>query len=916
MECLAGRDEGRGRAASTCRGHLPTPASDGSLDGVTARQFIATWCPSLVLALLIAIQLGCVGIPAGRMNAPTRGESSGSVSPSSREAEVEAEYVDHHRAHRYADAIRSARELLAIVEQTRGSTDPKYSLILSELASLLRITGDFAAAGPAYERALRIQEQMLGPDHLGVSQTLLGMAELQQTVGAYAAARSLYERALHIQERVARGPEDRRLAMGLSMFANFLQNQGDYQRARQVFERALRSYMRYAPTNPNTGAALNNYAIVLHALGDHAGARSAFERALRILESALGPDHPHVALSLSDFGDLLRTTGDLAGAQRLYERALAIHERTVGPDHPWVAQTLVKLAGIVEVTGRSQAARPLYERALSIARGTSEPESRWRASVGLGRIAEREGQLPEALSEYREAVDALERLVGQIREPAKRERYLQAANRLDAYDALARVLLQLNQQDPRRGYDQQAWAVLEAKKGRLVAEALAAAIPELRDPGARGAAERARAEQDRMLAIERALRDEQAKPAGERQAERVDNLATLLAQSKAEYLAQVHSFLSRYPQHKALFADQHTVDPRALAKFADRLPPHTLAVQYFAAPDALYLFVVASGGRFQVVRQAVPQKELYRLVRAYRRQVQAGERYPVLPWADDGSEVYQREVVPLKTLSRELGQHLLGPLSSYLDTHRQVVLIPNDLLLYLPIHALLVGRANGPDRFLAETHTVSYLTQMELVDLLSPVRTGTGSPLLALANPDGTLPGASAEIRAIGRMRPAMQVLDGNAATKAEFLRLVGAFTDLHLATHGVLDAGRPEQSYLLLAGADAASQRLTIPEIAGLNLRQGLAVLSACETGLGEQVPGAALVTLAAAFSQAGSQTIVASLWRVADEATREFMVRFYGALERGRAEALREAQLALLRNPRTAHPFYWAPFVLIGAR
>lgn len=525
---------------------------------------------------------------------------------------------------------------------------------------------------------------------------------------------------------------------------------------------------------------------------------------------------------------------------------------------------------MLEVTGRPRDAALLYERALSIARRTAAPESRWQASAGLGRVAEREGRLPEALDQYRGAVEALERLAGQIEEPAQRERYLQAANRFDAYDALARVLLHLNQQDPTRGYDRQAWAVLEAKKGRLA----------------------------------------------ERQAERVDNLSTLLAQSKAEYLAQVQSFLVRYPQHKALFADQHTVDPRALAKFADRLPARTLAVQYFAAPDALYLFVVASGGQFQVMRQAVPQKELYRLVRAYRRHVQAGERHKVLPWADDGSEVYQREVMPLKTLSRQLGRHLLDPLATYLDTHRQVVLIPNDLLLYLPIHALLVGRANGPAGFLAETHVVSYLTQMELVDLLSPLRSGRPSSLLALANPDGSLPGASAEIRAIGQMRPAMQALDGAAATKAEFLRLVGAFTDLHLATHGVLDASRPERSYLLLAGVDAASQRLTVVEIAGLNLRQGLVVLSACETGLGEQVPGAALVTLAAAFSQAGSQTIVASLWRVADEATREFMVRFYGALERGRAEALREAQLALLRNPRTAHPFYWAPFVLIGAR
>jgi CHAT domain-containing protein len=133
-----------------------------------------------------------------------------------------------------------------------------------------------------------------------------------------------------------------------------------------------------------------------------------------------------------------------------------------------------------------------------------------------------------------------------------------------------------------------------------------------------------------------------------------------------------------------------------------------------------------------------------------------------------------------------------------------------------------------------------------------------------------------------------------------------------------VLDAERPERSYLLMAGADEASQRLSVAEIASLSLgRNGLAVLSACETALGEQVPGAALTTLAAAFSQAGAQSVVASLWKVNDETTRHFMVAFHRALATsGRAAALQQAQLTILRTQATAHPFYWAPFILIGAR
>jgi CHAT domain-containing protein len=393
-------------------------------------------------------------------------------------------------------------------------------------------------------------------------------------------------------------------------------------------------------------------------------------------------------------------------------------------------------------------------------------------------------------------------------------------------------------------------------------------------------------------------------------------LTTRLAETKAEYLKQVQAFLGRYPQYKARFVDQQTVDPKVLAKFADRLPPGTLAVQYFAAPDTLYLFVVAPGGRFAVKRRAVSQADLYALVREYRRHVEQGATRH-LAWADDGSEAWRGQVAPLRRATATLAQHLLEPIAAELDAHPDLVVVPNDLLLYLPIHALTRASPDGTPRFLAETHRVSYVTQLELFDLLAPPPSTTDAPLLAFANPDGTLPAASLEVRALRGIRPMTTALEGAQATKAAFLARAGRFPDFHLATHGVLDPRRPEDSYLLLAGADEASQRLGIDEISGLSLGRGLAILSACETAVGEQVPGAALITLAAAFSQAGAQSVIASLWKVNDRATRDFMVALHTALHKGsRAAALQHAQRAVLGAGRTAHPFYWAPFVLIGAR
>jgi len=624
-----------------------------------------------------------------------------------------------------------------------------------------------------------------------------------------------------------------------------------------------------------------------------------------------------VAFSLSSLGLLDRTTGRYVDARRHYERALRIREQALGSQHVGVAGSLNSLAALLRVMGDYDAALPLYERALPIVRRAGAPELSWRVTFGLARTYEQRGRLQDALPLYRESVATLETLSRQLGDDALRAQFLATDNRVLPYEALTRLLLELHGRDATRGYDREAWAVLEARKGRVVADALAAVRPALRDPAARQAAEQVQAKERQARALERALREEQEASGPRPGGSRIQNLTTLLAETKAEYLAQAQAFLARYPQYKAQFVDQQTVDPKALAKFADRLPPGTLAIQYFAAPDTLYLFVVAPGGSFQVRTRAIPQQELYGLVKEYRRLLSAATTQH-LPWIDDGSPLYQQHVAPLREVSQKLSALLLEPIAAELTTHRHLVLIPNDLLLYLPIHALTRADRDGSVRFLVETHVVSYVTQLELVDLLTPSAPARNVPLLALGNPDGTLPAASREVRELARIRRGATALEGAQATKARFLSLAGQFPDVHLATHGVLDSERPERSYLLMAGADEESQRLSIAEIASLSLgRNGLAVLSACETAVGEQVPGAALTTLAAAFSQAGAQSVVASLWQVNDETTGHFMVAFHRALATsGRAAALQEAQLTVLRKQVTAHPYYWAPFILMGAR
>jgi CHAT domain-containing protein len=154
-------------------------------------------------------------------------------------------------------------------------------------------------------------------------------------------------------------------------------------------------------------------------------------------------------------------------------------------------------------------------------------------------------------------------------------------------------------------------------------------------------------------------------------------------------------------------------------------------------------------------------------------------------------------------------------------------------------------------------------------------------------------------------------------ATSPELAR----YRIVHFATHGVFDNENPALSGIVLSlygeRGQAQDGVLHLHDVYGLRLPAELVVLSACSTALGKPVRGEGLVGIVRGFMYAGARRVVASLWKVEDDATGEMMKRFYREmLEGGRspAAALREAQVGMWRQERWRPPFYWAAFVLQG--
>jgi CHAT domain-containing protein len=199
----------------------------------------------------------------------------------------------------------------------------------------------------------------------------------------------------------------------------------------------------------------------------------------------------------------------------------------------------------------------------------------------------------------------------------------------------------------------------------------------------------------------------------------------------------------------------------------------------------------------------------------------------------------------------------------------------------------------------------------------------------------GPIPGATDEVRAIRSLMPEATMLIGAQATESAVRRLSGPRI-LHVATHGFFFDGSNEprfgspagwanplvRSGLALAGAnqgrrDADDGVLTALEVAGLDLwGTKLVVLSACDTARGVITHGEGVYGLRRALILAGSESQLMSLWAVSDRSTRDLMIGYYTRLTKGegRSEALRQTQLAVIRDGRHQHPYYWASFIVSG--
>lgn len=250
----------------------------------------------------------------------------------------------------------------------------------------------------------------------------------------------------------------------------------------------------------------------------------------------------------------------------------------------------------------------------------------------------------------------------------------------------------------------------------------------------------------------------------------------------------------------------------------------------------------------------------------------------------------------------ELYRILVAPLAHSLPP--RLIIVPHGPLHYIPFHALFDGQV-----YLIERHQLSYTPSATLwAHCLAQTTSQTGSALV-MAVPDERAPLAAREARQVHAMYPDARVFISTEATWENLRQHASEAGLLHVASHAVFREDNPLFSSLRLS-----DEWVTVNDLYQLRMPSSLVVLTGCETGVSRVAPGDELTGLAGAFLAVGAVTLVVSLWAVHDDTTAELIADFYRYLQSGLnpAAALRGAQLALLKAH--SHPYYWAPFVVIG--
>ncbi|MCU1268326.1 MAG: hypothetical protein JWM21_4644 [Acidobacteria bacterium] len=858
-------------------------------------------------------------------------------------------YVNHHLA------LETAQEALALWQLTGDKAG--IAQTYAQIARCYLVQSDLLEATQNYERTLVLWRELNDTKQQATTLIMLGFIEVRK--GEWSSAISLLTQAqsfLSEQDATPMG----QIADALGVIFN---ESGSPDKGLIQFRRA-QEYYRQTPDERDDKRMMIDLGNTYFLLGDFSEALTYLQQALESFE----PQSLDAAESHEDLGRVYSSLGEYAAAIQHLQSAIPIYERVGNPQE--AARSRALLGQVYQHQGQPELARKYYEDSLIAFQALSDQLNQAAIHYSLGRLDLQGGQIDRAENHLRQSIEETEN----IRRVSTSRDLTTAfsASVHERYAAYIECLMRKHQSQPQQGLDILAFETNELSHARSLRELLRATQTNLiagLDPQL--------AEQEKTLRQSLRVKEDSkvALLSTQYKKEELDALESELAQLEREYKQVTDTIRQRYPAYERITSPTTLSLQQIQAQVLT--DDQTMLLEYSLGVDKSYVWAVTHTGfsSYELPGRAQIEaavRQLYNLLTAPQPRPGEGFEQARARTLEAQGQVSSQ----ISALSKTL----LAPVADKLGT-RRLLIVADGALQYIPFQALVMpanGNAAGSPANALAVEERALILDHEIISepsasalalvlsesanrkpasksvaiLADPVfdiadsrikSNNTGSlQAAAAASPNSEVTRAWDDVGVTGSETPPrlfssreeadaiMSVIPWRTGFKAvgfDASRATAMGSDLgryrvvHFATHALLDNEHPDLSGIILSLVDAKGQRqdgfLRLHDIYNLKLPVDLVVLSACQTGLGKDVKGEGLIGLTRGFMYAGASGVVASLWKVDDEATAALMKNFYvGLFEKGLspAAALREAQLAMRQEKRWQEPYYWAGFVIQG--
>jgi len=791
----------------------------------------------------------------------------------------------YHNLGEYADALKYYKKAFSLAEVAQD--DDYLMRLYASAASVTWALGDDYQAISYFEKALPFAQAQ--QNNRALVYIYSNMANAWRTLNSPKSI-DLYLQALELD------PINSNVKTLLSK--GYLDVNKDYKKALKTAEGALKlAEVGYEKTD------------ALHQLGRVHFTLKNYDTSISYYQKALVPKENDYHKSNPEYAKIYRFIGEAHLAKKQFKEALIAYNHTL--------DLLLPL-----FSPNSEEQNPTEEELTELDLWVLESlQGKSRTFSKLSEISNEQKYQEKALSTAELAVQILQRIKTQFGEDESK--YALNSTYFSSCDFAMSTAFKLAQTTNSSDFFQRAFHIANQNKAVVLSEALhrkeikhLAGVP------------------DNLLGMEKKIhqnianyRKKLADTKEPNDLQLIKDSLFLAKESLNKFELNLEEVFPAYAKAKFSHRNQQT-----LSEIQNELTPKTILIEYFLTDSTLYTFKISKND-FQAHEQSrtiLFDKKLAAFLRSISdwQYVEDSTAFAAKDYLESSYFLYQF------LLEKSLKN----------STEERLVIVPDGILGLVPFEVLMTAPYAGDwtDRavpFLIKERALSYRFSTGYSLKKSGERIGSwggfGSEHRSLSSRDlealsenmtglvslrngGILPFADDEIREISEFFNSITWLN-EEATRENFLKNAEDFGILHLATHGIVNRQDPLQSRLLFSSSEIdGDPSVYAHEIYGMQLKAGLTVLSACNTGTGTWKRGEGVMSLARAFSFAGCPSVVMSLWNVSDQSTSEIMIDFYKNLKTGNEKdiALQRAKLNYLETSSTeyAKPIYWASFVGIG--